>query len=488
MVLDSCQPREVFRFFEEISRIPRGSGNEGEIAQYLEDFALGRGLWVLRDGFNNVVIKKPGTPGFEAAPPVILQGHTDMVCEKNKDTVHDFEKDPIRLIAEGDFIRADGTTLGADNGIAVAISLALLDSKAIPHPPLEVVLTSGEEVGLTGAQGLDCSVLAGKTFFNLDSDTEGIFTVSCAGGLRADMLIPAERVPAKAGAKAFALRVKGLKGGHSGIEIDKHRANANVLLARALNMLAKEFDADVASVSGGLKINAIPREAEALVYAATEYQDDVFAAVDKLERAVKAEFATADPDVSISVAEIYTETGAEEKSRPALSKAARDRLISAIILTPNGVQSMSAEIAGLVKTSNNIGILEQRGDYIAVCNEVRSSSASEKNFVREKLTALAGLTGGTLEIHGDYPGWEYNPNSPMRVKLVRLYEEMYGGEPVVHAVHAGLECGFFAERIPGLDVISIGPDMHDIHTPDERLGIASTARVWEFLKKALTVV
>ncbi|MCL2351600.1 MAG: aminoacyl-histidine dipeptidase [Firmicutes bacterium] len=622
MLLDSLQPREVFRFFEEISRIPRASGDEEGIARYLEDFALERGFWVMRDGVNNVVIKKPGTPGREAAPAVIIQGHMDMVCEKNEGTVHDFGHDPIELILDGDFIRANGTTLGADNGVAAAMALALLDSKDLPHPPLEVVLTAAEEIGLVGAAALDFSVLSAKYMINLDSDAEGVFFTSCAGGLQAEMLIPAGYESANPGAKAFELRVRGLAGGHSGLEIDKNRANANVLLGRALNLLAEEYGIGVASVYGGSKVNAIPREAGAVIYWAAEKnaereagemkpnaavqdsgplrpasgmdadsagvegpvagvegpaagEEGLAAAVAGFEKLIKAEFAAADPDISITLTEaapgdrafrdvesprdgafrdgespLYgtfqdgespqyrvfhdgenprdgafrdgenprdgaflnnesprngafrdvenPQHGAfrdGESPRDGLpgrafprrvfDRATRDKLIAAILLTPNGVQAMSEDIRGLVRTSNNIGVIGQKGGFLSVCSEIRSSSASEKDFVRRKVAALAGLLGAEAEYSGDYPGWAYNPRSSLRAKLARLYADMYGAPPEETAVHAGLECGFFAERMPGLDIISFGPDCFGIHSPDERLSVSSTARVWDFLKRAL---
>lgn len=466
---------EVFRYFEEISSIPRGSYNEKQISDYMVDFADKHGLEVFQDKALNVIIKKPATPGYENAPAVILQGHLDMVCEKNKGTVHDFEKDPIRLKVVDDMIYAQGTTLGADNGIALAYALALLASKDIPHPRLEALFTSDEESTMSGAPAVDGGKLEGRLLINLDSEEEGRFLVSSAGGLKARLIIPVKWEKAPAGLSAYGLSIGGLRGGHSGMEIDKGRGNANKHMGRLLNTIRKECGIHMAGISGGLKSNAIPREAEVLLLAAPEQKQKLEEAVKAFEQVVRNELRAVDPEVYVRL------EAASDNVERVFSKETADKVITAVMLLPNGIQSMSMEIKGLVESSTNLGVISTNENEVELINEIRSSVKSLKRNTFSQVEALAGLIGGSVDILSEYPEWEYNPDSKLRPLFMKVYKDKYGVEPEIIAIHAGLECGVFMSLIEGLDCISLGPNMYDVHTPDEHLSISSTESVWEFL-------
>jgi dipeptidase D len=474
---------KVLHFFEQISQIPRGSGNEKQISGWLKKFAEDRGLWVLQDSADNIVIKKPGTAGYEQSEPIILQGHMDMVCEKNKNVEHDFLKDPIRLKIDGDTLSADGTTLGGDDGIAVAMCLALLDADDIPHPPLEILFTTDEEAGMTGAEALDASIFSGRKLINLDSEEEGVFCPSCAGGVRINITLPVEREELPAECGLYALRVKGLKGGHSGMEIDKGRANSHKLIGRVLRALIKECKARIVSIDGGLKMNAIPREAEALITLCEGTYDAAAKLTEAYEQVFKREYHVNDPYIQLEL----TRQAAKGPIN-AFTEACAGKAVDALYLIPFGVVGMSADMPGLVETSNNIGIVNTDGENITFSNSTRSSVESQKFALQDQLEIIAELLGARFEAFNGYPGWEYNPHSPLRDALVSLYEEMYGHKPQVAAVHAGLECGLFAQKMPGVDMISFGPNLYDVHSPDEHLSIASVERVWEFLQRALVRV
>ncbi|KUO74856.1 MAG: aminoacyl-histidine dipeptidase [Clostridia bacterium BRH_c25] len=477
--LKNSKYSEVFRYFEEISAIPRGSGNEKQISDYMVRFAGKHGLEVIRDEALNVIIKKPASRGYENAPTVILQGHMDMVCEKNKETVHDFEKDPIKLRVVDDMIYAHGTTLGADNGIALAYALVLLASKNLPHPSLEVLFTSDEENTMSGAPALDAGKLKGKLMINLDSEEEGKFLVSSAGGLKAKMVIPIEWEKAPQKLAVYRLGIGGLKGGHSGMEIDKGRGNANKLMGRLLNHIRKECEIHIAEINGGLKSNAIPREAEVLLLTAAENRIKLEAVIKEQESAFKNELRAADPGICTKLEDT------EEKVEKVFSKKTADRVISSMVLLPNGIQSMSMEIAGLVESSTNLGVVNSRDNEIWLTNEIRSSVRSLKRNVFNQVEALAALMGGSVKVESEYPEWEYNPGSKLKPLFIKVYKEKYQAEPEIVAIHAGLECGVFMSRIKDLDAISLGPDMYDVHTPDEHLSIPSTERVFELLLDAL---
>lgn len=470
---------EVFRYFEEISGIPRCSGSEKQISDYMVEFARKHGLEAIQDKALNVIIKKPAAPGYESAPTVILQGHMDMVCEKNKGTVHDFEKDPIKLRIDEDMIYAYGTTLGADNGIALAYSLALLASKDIPHPSLEVLFTSDEENTMSGAPAVDAGKLSGKLLINLDSEEEGKFLVSSAGGLKAKLVIPVKWEKAPQNLSAYRLSIGGLKGGHSGMEIDKGRGNANKLLGRLLDNIKKECELHIAEINGGLKSNAIPREAEALLLTDTDCKAKLEALIHEMELIFKNELRTADPSVYVRF------EAAQDKVERVFSKETADNVTKSMVLVPNGIQSMSMDIKGLVESSTNIGVVNTKDAELWLVNEIRSSVRSLKRNILNQVEALAFIVGGSVNIESDYPEWEYNPDSKLRPLFIKVYKEKYHAEPEIVAIHAGLECGVFMNKISGLDAISLGPDMYDVHTPNEHLNISSTERVWEFLLDAL---
>ena len=466
---------EVFRYFEEISAIPRCSGNEEQISNYMVEFARKNGLEVIQDEALNIIIKKPASPGYESSPTVILQGHMDMVCEKNKGTVHDFEKDPIKLRIVEDMIYAQNTTLGADDGIALAYALAMLASKDIQHPSLEVLFTVDEEETMSGAPAIDAAKLNGKLMINLDSEEEGKFLVSSAGGLKAKLVIPVkwERVPQKL--DAYRLSIGGLKGGHSGAEIDKGRGNANKLMGRLIHNIMKKCELCIAEINGGLKSNAIPRESEILLLTEADNRLMLETTIKEFESIYKNELRTVDPDVYIKL------ENSVDKVEKVFSKETADKVIASMVLVPNGIQSMSMEIAGLVESSTNLGVVNTTDSEIWLINEIRSSVRSLKKDIFGKVEALAYAIGGSVRVESEYPEWEYNPESKLRTLFIKVYKEKYQKEPEIIAVHGGLECGVFLSKINGLDAISLGPDMYDVHTPNEHVSISSIERVWELL-------
>ncbi len=472
-VLEHLEPKSVFSFFEQICAIPHGSGNTKAISDYLVRFAEARALEHYQDALNNVIIIKEAAPGYESAEPVILQGHMDMVCEKAPDCTKDMASEGLDLAVEGDTVYARGTTLGGDDGIAVAMALAVLDDPDLPHPRIEAVFTVDEETGMDGAFGIDVSPLKAKRLINIDSEAEGIFTVSCAGGCRANCVIPVTRAPFSGA--ALRVDVEGLAGGHSGTEIDKGRANADKLLGRVLLTCANRLPLRIISVSGGLKDNAIPTAACATLIAGDEAAlRDVCAQMDKT---LKEEFCVTDPGVAVRVS-------AAEAAAP-MDEASTRRVLCLLTCVPNGIQTMSADIKGLVQTSLNLGILTTQPDSVSASFSVRSSVESQKKMLLERLACLTEQLGGSVSTHGDYPGWAYRQESPLRDLLTAVYTDQYGHPPVIEAIHAGLECGLFSGKIPGLDCISIGPDLTDIHTFREKLHVASTARTWALVTEAL---
>lgn len=472
-VLERLEPKNVFRFFEEICAIPHGSGNTKMISDYLVNFARERGLEYYQDALNNVIIIKSAAAGYEASEPVILQGHMDMVCEKAPDCDKDMAREGLDLVVEGDTVRAEGTTLGGDDGIAVAMMLAALDDPAMEHPRLECVFTVDEEVGMEGAVGLDVSKLRGKRLLNIDSEDEGVFTVSCAGGNRTHCVLPVKR-EAFTG-KMLTITIDGLIGGHSGVEIHKGRANASRVLGRVLYRLSRTTQMRLVSVSGGLKDNAIPVSACAVVCVAE--QEAAVQVCREMETLLKNEYVRTDPGIALSVAE-----GGEGLAMDGDSTA---RVLCLLTLCPDGVQVMSADMEGLVQTSLNLGILTTSPASVEASFCVRSSVESQKAMLVDCLRCLSEQLGGTVYVTGDYPGWQYRQNSPLRDLLVEVYTQQYGRKPVVEAIHAGVECGLFCGKIPDLDCVSIGPDLTDIHTYRERLHIASARRVWEMVCQTL---
>jgi dipeptidase D len=476
--ISNLKPEAVFKYFEEISKIPRGSGNEKAISDYLVNFSKNHGLQVIQDESLNIIIRKPGTPGYENSPGVILQGHMDMVNEKNSGTVHDFDKDPLKLRVIDDMLYATDTTLGADNGIAVAMGMAVLASNDIPHPPIELLVTTEEETGMGGAMALDMSKLRGRMLINIDSEEEGKLLVSCAGGVRVLMSLPVKREAANTLFKPYLLTIKGLKGGHSGAEIDKGRGNSIKILGRVLNDLLSAFDMQLCSISGGSKMNAIPREAEAVLLFDSSHVSKVKDSISLWNETLKNELHTADPGISLSLEEC-------EMPKDVLDKESCHKAISALMLMPCGIKSMSMDIKGLVESSNNLGVLTTNDDSILYECAIRSSVKSLKYAILEEIKLLAALTGSTIETTGDYPEWQYNPVSPIRDTFVRVYEKLYNKEPEIYALHAGVECGLFKEKLPDLDMISFGVNLYDVHTPDEHLSIPSTERGYVYLCEVL---
>lgn len=476
--VSNLKSSEVFKFFETINKIPRASYKEEEISKYLVNFAKERNLEYSADEMFNVIIKKTATNGYENSPSVAIQSHIDMVCTKNKGTEHDFSKDPIQVIYEDDLIRANGTTLGADNGIAVAMTLAILDSNDIPHPPIEAIFTTCEEVGMNGANFLDCININSKILLNIDSDEEGIFTVGCAGGMKVTCHIPIKYEETPSDFKSYSIFINGLKGGHSGIDILQERANSNIILARTLNFISKQVDFKLNSISGGTQDNAIPREAEAIISISNQNLELVKNIIDTCLITYKNEFSVSDPNINI----IFKEVNKEEKC---LTSQSLKNSIASIMLTTNGVDHMSMDIINMPESSNNLGIVECDENEVRLICALRSSKTSRKYLIAHKLELLTSLVSGYTEIRSEYPAWEYNPNSYIRNKLYDIYKNMFKEDPKINIIHAGLECGIFTEKIEGLDAISFGPNLLDIHTPQERASISSIDRVWCFLLKIL---
>jgi len=472
-ILEHLEPKNVFRFFEELCAYPHGSGNTKQISDHLVRFAEERGLEHYQDELNNVIIIKEATPGYENAPAVILQGHMDMVCEQAPDCTKDMAVEGLDLAVEGDTVYAIGTTLGGDDCIAVAMAMAVLDSHDLPHPRVEAVFTVDEETGMYGAAGLDVSPLKGRVMLNMDSEAEGVFTVSCAGGCVSRLYLPVRRESFPG--TALTVTVEGLQGGHSGVEIDKGRGSAVMLLGRVLAALEKETSLRIISVSGGLKDNAIPVKAEAAVMVSDEAA--ARAVCEHLGSEFAAEFSVTDPGVCVNV------TSCE--AAPAMDAASTETVICLLTCAPNGIQAMSADIAGLVQTSLNLGILATENDTVCASFCVRSSVDSQKRMLVDRLEVLARQLGGTLANEGDYPGWAYRQNSPLRDLMTEVFTEQYGYAPKIEAIHAGVECGLFAGKLPGLDCVSFGPDLTEIHTFREKLHIASTARTWALVTEVL---
>lgn len=479
-VLENLQPQKVFHYFEEICNIPHGSRNTKQISDYLVQFAKDRNLTYYQDELNNVIIKKDATAGYEASEPIIIQGHMDMVCEKENDCDIDFEKDGIRLMIDGDFVTADGTTLGGDDGIAVAYALAILDSDDIPHPALEVVITVDEEIGMLGAFDMDLSMLKGHKMLNIDSDVEGHFLTSCAGGMSLIADIPVKRTTQVGLAAEIILT--GLVGGHSGSEIDKEHGNADILMGRVFSALADVTPFGVITMVGGLKDNAIPRECKATILLPEESLATACDAVKALEATLKNEYIKSDAGIQILVQPMGIQKA------DILDYASVNRVLCYLRMVPNGILHMSQVMPGLVETSLNLGILELTDEALHTVTSIRSSVSSRKEDVKNRVAMVVELLGGEITIEGDYPAWEYKDKSDVRTKIAAVYKDLFGEEPVFEAIHAGLECGIFSEKIKDLDCVSFGPNNYDIHTPKERLSISSTERMWrlilEFLKRA----
>ena len=474
MITENCTPKKVFSIFEEFCGLPHPSYHTEAATAFCLRFAERHGLSATADAAGNVIIRKPATAGKEHLPTVILQGHIDMVAEKEEDCKIDFLHDGLDLFIEGDLLGARGTTLGGDNGIAVAMALAILADDTLSHPALEVVLTTDEEVGMLGAEAMDMSALRGKYLLNLDSEAEGVLTVSCAGGATATVECPATRAP-YAG-RIITATLSGMRGGHSGVEIHHGRANASRLAAELALAVKKECDLRLISIDGGQKDNAIPLRAVCR-FVTTDPQAALAACAAFAEQA-KAAYATADPDLTFSFEE-------KEEEALAFSEADTARILTLLTAIPCGVQKMSADIAGLVQTSLNLGILQTNETGIRAVYSVRSSVGAEKDALLKEIGGCADRAAASFAVSGAYPAWEYKKECPLRETVLATYRRLYGKEMTVEAIHAGLECGLFSDRIAGLSCVSIGPNMQDIHTPRERLSISSVKRTYEFVCEIL---
>lgn len=472
-VLSNIQPEKVFYYFEEICNIPHGSGNLLQISNYLVDFAKEHKLKYRKDEKQNVVIFKKGTKGYENSEAVILQGHMDMVCEKSPDCTKDMLKEGLDLCTENGTIFAKGTTLGGDDGIAVAYILAILSSSDIEHPPIEAIFTTDEETGMFGATFLDTSDLKAKTLLNIDSEVEGVFTVGCAGGVEAECTLPIEREDFDG--NPLKITVSGLLGGHSGIEINKGRANANMILSRILNEISFEQDIRISELFGGLKVNAIPNNSTAVIFC--KNAEKINALCEELDRVLSNEYDKTDNGITISVMPCEYKKPLDEKSTQALLS-----LLSAL---PNGIIDMSFDIDGLVETSLNLGIMNTDENTFVAKYNIRSNVESKKNMLVQRLSQILKYFGGKFRTYGDYPSWEFSENSKLLNIMSDVYFEQYGNVPKIETIHAGLECGIFAGKIKGLDCVSIGPDITDIHTYNEKLHIKSVERTWELILETL---
>ena len=472
-VLSHLEPKGVFTYFEDICAIPHGSGNTKKISDYLMSVAARLGLEAHQDQLNNVIIIKEAAPGYEMSEPVIIQGHMDMVCEKTPDCPKDMETEGLDLVVEGDTIYAKDTTLGGDDGIAVAMALALLDSD-LPCPRLECVFTVDEEVSMPGAANIDCAPLKGRRMLNIDSEAEGVFTVSCAGGNRTTCRLGVTREACPW--ETVRITVGGLEGGHSGVEIHKGRGNADLLLGRVLAAAARETDLRLVSVQGGGKDNAIPREAVAVLKAADSRE--VLAVAEEMDKALKNEYRVTDGGV-------YVTAEKAECAQLPMDEGSTKRILTFLSCAPDGVQAMSADIPGLVQTSLNLGILKTEEGEVSAAFALRSSVESQKVMLVHRLERLMDALGGSTEAVGDYPAWAYRADSPLRDLMTEVFTEQYGHAPKIEAIHAGLECGLFAGKLPGLDCVSIGPDLTEIHTTREKMHIASVQRVWNMVTEVL---
>jgi len=472
--IEELKPTLVWKHFYQIGQIPRCSGNEQAIARHITGFADKLGYTWKMDKTGNVIVKKPASKGMEYRPAVVIQGHLDMVCEKNKETVHDFSKDPIRMLIKDGWITADGTTLGADNGIAVAMALAIMEDTAIAHPPMEFLFTVDEETGLTGANQLTDNFVDGRILLNIDSEEEGALYIGCAGGKHTILRKKIAWVDRHDDYKTFVLKVEGLRGGHSGLSIHEGFGNAIKLLSRVLINFKDEFHYHVAHIEGGNKHNAIPREAEAVIDVPAASMEKLHKFIDYFNATFKDELKFVDKEVRVKL----EEHPAPEK---VFATDFRDQLLGVLYAIPHGVVSMSHAIPGLVETSTNMAIIKTEGDKLEMLTSQRSSVASAIIDIADKVKALGELGGFEVEQGGGYPAWQPNPASKLLATCKEIFKNKYGKEPAVKAIHAGLECGIIGDHYPGMDMISLGPDLVAVHSPDEKINIQSAANVWDYL-------
>lgn len=476
-VLAELQPQKVFEFFEELCKIPRGTFNIQQVSDYCVSFAKERNLEVTQDEAGNVIIKKPGTAGYEESAPVILQGHMDMVCEKHPDSDHDFKKDPLQIYVEDGFVKAKDTTLGGDNGIAVAMAMAVLDSDDIPHPPLEVLITADEEVGMGGAKTADLHQLKGNRLINIDSEEEGILTAGCAGGIQYEANLPFVRSLEKG--ILVSVRIHGLSGGHSGMEIHKQRGNGHKMMGRLLRKAYLETPFKLVSFDGGSKDNVISMDVTAKVLVSdAEAAQSIIDMAHHMKEVWDNEFMGEEPNLAVDASFL-------EGEAMAATLPETEAVIQYFVLVPNGMIEYSRKLEGIVETSLNLGIVETKGDSLRIAHLLRSSVESRKEQLKEELDQCVAASGGTSCVVSEYPAWQFQLQSPLRDVMVSTFKELYGKEPEVSMVHAGLECGIFVGNRPDLDCVSFGPDMFDVHSFKERLSIESTQRSWDYLKAIL---
>lgn len=481
-VIKGLKPEALWRYFYELSRIPRDSRKEAKAADYVISVAKKLNLNYKQDSAGNVIISKSGSPGHENSPTIVLQGHLDMVCEKNKDSEHDFEKDPIKLKRDGNFITADGTTLGADNGIGIAAALALLESKDIVHPPLEAIFTIDEETGLTGANALEEGFITARTLINCDSEEDGALYVGCAGGKDTEIYFDIEWIDAPSGMKSVTAKITGLKGGHSGLNIDQGRANAIKQLNRVIWIAAQEMDIHLYFVDGGSKHNAIPREAEYKILLLERDAVSCRELFREYEKVLRSEFVGIEPNVVLVLEEN------REYPSQVFSKDFQKKILNFIYAVPHGVIAMSHDIPGLVETSTNLAIVKTEGDKLSVLTSQRSSVATEIIDIADEVKATGFLAGGEVQQGMGYPGWTPNLDSDILKVMKESHESLFGNEPEVKAIHAGLECGIIGKKFPGMDMISFGPTIIGAHSPDERVEISTVEKFWDLLRETLNRV
>ena len=474
----NLEPKAVWKHFYELTQIPRPSKKEEKVIEFMKNFGEGLGLETVVDEVGNVIIRKPATPGMENRKGVILQGHLDMLPQKNSDVEHDFEKDPIDAYVDGEWVTARGTTLGADNGIGVAAAMAVLESKDLQHGPIEALFTIDEETGMTGAFGLKPGILKGEILINMDSEDEGELYVGCAGGTNANLSYSYKEEQVPAGHVAYRISVSGLKGGHSGVDIALERGNANKLLNRVLWMATEAYGIRLADMQGGDLRNAIPREADAVVTVAEEKEEDLVKFVADMEGVYKDELSSADPGVTLTAERTETPSAV-------MDETPQEKILNALYASPHGVIRMSTDMEGLVETSNNVAVVRMgNGTFEELCL-IRSSVDTAREDLKNVFSSIAALAGGSVTFDGEYPGWKPNMQSPILKEMREIYNNRFGNIPEIKAIHAGLECGLLGGVYPGLDMISFGPTIRYPHSPDEKVHIGSVQKFWDFLVETL---
>jgi len=476
--IEQLQPEAVWKNFKALTQIPRPSGKRDQITSFLVDFGKKLGLESFVDDAGNVIIRKPATLGMEKCKGIVLQAHMDMVPQKNSAVKHDFEKDPIDAYIDGEWVRANQTTLGADNGIGVAAAMAVLQSKNLSHGPIEMLITADEETGMFGAIGLKNGTLQGEVLLNLDSEDEGELYVGCAGGINAAIFFAYKQEPVYQDDVAYKISLTGLRGGHSGLDINTGRANANKLLFRILKYVVSSFEARLASVEGGNLRNAIPREAYALVTVPEEGQEDFLEAISEMETIFKAEYASVDPDLKITAELVELPEGL-------IPEVVQDDLINGVTGCPNGLIRLIPEMPEVVETSTNLAIVKSNSEHIEIACLVRSSVETMKEELCSMIESVFALAGAKIEFSGGYPGWQPRFDSPILEVMSKVYNEKFGKIPAIKVIHAGLECGIIGSAIPGLDMISFGPTIRHPHSPDEKVNIATVAKFWDYLTAVL---